>query len=270
MKPKWSYAVCSRCGHIALSPLPKTYQELEQWYSAEYYADHELYPDYDTVDSVYDHLVKQRLQQLEALQSAKGRLLDVGCGMGHFLNLAVKNGWEGYGTEISQAAVATARKRFGLNVFAGPLSQAAYPAGYFDVVTYWDVLEHLGAPRDDLRLTYHLMKPDGLLAITMPNKDGVKARIQGERWRFFRPEYGHIMHYSPQTLTTLLQQTGFETVLVKTTGFFNLKWVYNRLSALSRLSVVDVSLSQAQRLADGLMGWLGIGELITLYARRRP
>ena len=270
VKPGWNYAVCARCGHIALSPLPTTYTELEPLYPAEYYANHELYPDYDDIDSLYDNLVKQRLRQIEALQPSQGRLLDVGCGTGHFLNLAVKSGWNGYGTEISTAAVTIARERFGLNVFAGPLTGAQYPEGHFSVVTYWDVLEHLSAPRDDLRLAHRLLAPNGLLAITMPNKDGVKARLQGRRWRFFRPEYGHVMHYSPPTLTTLLQQTGYEPVLVETTGFFNLKWVYNKLPALSRLRGVNASLRQGQRLADSLMGQLGIGELITLYARKPP
>jgi SAM-dependent methyltransferase len=140
-----------------------------------------------------------------------GRVLDVGCGAGHFLNGMKRRGWQVFGTEVSVGAAAYAGKRFGLEVFVGPLEQAEFPPAYFDAVTLWHVLEHLHDPRATLMEINRLLKDDGLLVFAIPNWDSVDARLFGEFWvGLDMPR--HVYVFPRPALEELLAQTGFKIV----------------------------------------------------------
>ena len=81
----------------------------------------------------------------------KGRILDIGCSAGFFLKVARDLGWETYGLEISEDTAAIARERYGLKVTVGELQEATFESKYFDVVTLWDVVEHVQDPEQLVR-----------------------------------------------------------------------------------------------------------------------
>ncbi|OGR67267.1 MAG: hypothetical protein A2081_01340 [Elusimicrobia bacterium GWC2_61_19] len=140
----------------------------------------------------------------------KGRLLDVGCASGFFIETARESGWDASGVELSPLASAAARDRAGLNVFTGALADAALPDGHFDAVTMWDVLEHFPDPRADLRQAFRILKPGGLLVIQTPNAASAIARLTGGRWACMQRPAEHLYFFSPATLGRLLRAAGFE------------------------------------------------------------
>jgi 2-polyprenyl-3-methyl-5-hydroxy-6-metoxy-1,4-benzoquinol methylase len=97
------------------------------------------------------------------------RILDVGSGHGSFLRLCASNGWECHGVEISQKATEFARHEFGLTIFNGPLGDAHYPDEFFDVVTLWNVLDHLTDPGHALKEIHRILRPGGGLFLRFPN-----------------------------------------------------------------------------------------------------
>ncbi len=108
-------------------------------------------------------------------------VLDVGCGSGDRLLVYRELGLEPYGVEISSAA-AYARDHLGLRVRCGTLRTAAYENDQFDLVTLYNVLEHLHEPNEELDEIHRILRPGGCLVIEVPNADCLQFRLFGARW----------------------------------------------------------------------------------------
>lgn len=100
-----------------------------------------------------------------------GRLLDVGCGKGYFLEMVRKRGWKVYGVDPSQEAVLFARDSLGLDAFAGELKDAHLESESFEVITAWNVLDHMYDPWADLQEIFRILKRGGLLGLRVLNLD---------------------------------------------------------------------------------------------------
>jgi 2-polyprenyl-3-methyl-5-hydroxy-6-metoxy-1,4-benzoquinol methylase len=137
-------------------------------------------------------------------------LLDIGCGEGFFLSNASQAGYTGKGIEISQNAAAYARKEFGLDVKATSFEELRFPENYFDVITLWQVLEHVPYPLMVLKEVHRILKPGGLLATSTPNIEGILAKIFRRRWWNIRRL--HINQFTTKTLTDMLNRAGFKNV----------------------------------------------------------
>lgn len=114
---------------------------------------------------------------LRDLPASKGKLLDIGMGTGNFLAAAVANGYDGYGTDFDNDAIETAKEFFGLqNVFPLNTEEAIkkFGPGYFDVITLFEVLEHLEDPSESLEKIKVLLKKGGYLAISVPYRGSSK------------------------------------------------------------------------------------------------
>ncbi len=205
-----TFVRCQSCGLVYQNPRP-TLDEMSQHYPPEY----ESYstPD-DTGNASW--LLRQAIQLglrkrggFITRHKRSGRLLDVGCATGFFLNgMRSQGNWELYGVEISPYAARIAQDRYGLNVKVGTLEAASFPEGFFDVVTMWDVLEHLHEPQKSLREIHRILKPDGLLVFRVPNAASLDARLFGPFWAGIDPPR-HLYVFSPTTTEKLLQITGF-------------------------------------------------------------
>jgi 2-polyprenyl-3-methyl-5-hydroxy-6-metoxy-1,4-benzoquinol methylase len=141
----------------------------------------------------------------------------MGCGLGYFLKvLESYPGWDGHGCEISEAAVRYARETLGLsNIVRARLAEADFPPLSFDVITMWDVLDHLPHPDPVLGRCHELLAHDGVLFIRTPNvstqllRARLKASVLGTR-----PDVAHLKArdhphiYSSATLRRLLERNG--------------------------------------------------------------
>lgn len=199
---------CRRCGLVFYCPLPSA-SEATALYSAEYFF--REFPDHEAEDQI--RLAHARLQRIES-EVGTGRLLDVGCGRGRFLQAARQRGWEAVGLDVAPAAVKEAAAASGATVLQGTLSRPR-PAGMaeFDVLTLWDVLEHLTDPAGDLRCARHWLRPGGLIVIQTQNANGVTAAWMRERWEQFVPF--HLFHFSTRTLALALAQAGFVGIRIE-------------------------------------------------------
>lgn len=129
----------------------------------------------------------------------KGRLLDVGCGNGGFLNQMRSLGWEVAGVEPDGEAVSVACERYELDVFRGSLEVASFPDGHFDAITINHVIEHVPDPIGLLKECHRVLKPEGKLVVVTPNVNSLGFRQFGEYWRGLEvPRHFHL--FSPQTL----------------------------------------------------------------------
>lgn len=146
-----------------------------------------------------------------------GRILDVGCGSGHFLVIArTLSGMDAYGVEpYHYDAEYAARHR--LSIFKGSLEEAQFPGDFFDVVTLNHVLEHIGDPRSTLREVRRIVKPDGAIVVGIPQTRSLLYRLFGRRWwQLDVPR--HLFVPSIHNLSTLAEELGFRISRVRYNG----------------------------------------------------
>ncbi len=192
---------CTACGLLMTNPrddeatLRRVYAELaDQAYEAEVAG---------RMATAADHLA---LVSRYALRP--GRLLDVGCATGFFPALAADSGWETVGLEPSAWAIERARRRAPRTRFVeGALESADFAPGQFDVITMWDVMEHVESPVMALDRVRGWLAPGGLLFANVPNAESWPARIMGRRWVLLLRE--HLWYFSPATMGDLLKREGF-------------------------------------------------------------
>ncbi|MGL4648521.1 MAG: class I SAM-dependent methyltransferase, partial [Caldilineaceae bacterium] len=201
---------CTRCGLVYQSPRP-TLAEIGEHYPAGY----ESYNDYRSQKTnpllrmAYDYGMRKRTRYITR-RKAGGRLLDVGCAAGVFL-VAMRElgGWEVEGVELDAATADYARRTYGLTVHTGTLEAARLPSAHYDVVTLFDVLEHLHQPTAALREVRRLLRPGGTLVLRVPNLDSWDARLFGEAWAGLDAPR-HLYVYGPKTLSATLEAAGFD------------------------------------------------------------
>lgn len=138
-----------------------------------------------------------------------GSILDVGCGLGFFLRALDPSRWDRYGAEPMPLPYSEAARALGAErIVHAPLTGAALPSEKFDVVTFWDSLEHLPDPRAELQEARRVLRPGGLVVLALPNFGGYQARHFGEDWYHLSLPH-HLWHFTPVTLARLLDSCGF-------------------------------------------------------------
>lgn len=145
------------------------------------------------------------------------RILDMGCGVGYFLEQAAGRGWEVHGTEVGEEALALNRAK-GIAMREAPVSAEDYEPGFFDVVTAFEVVEHLADPAREIRTLARILRPDGgLFYCTTPNFASASRRLLGPGWSVIDfPE--HLGYFTAATLRRGLEAEGFTTMHMTSTG----------------------------------------------------
>jgi 2-polyprenyl-3-methyl-5-hydroxy-6-metoxy-1,4-benzoquinol methylase len=194
-------------------------------------------------------------------------LLDVGCYTGVFVEIAANHGWDAWGVEPSRWAVKQARSR-GLCVVAGTLSSPDLPQAHFDVLTLWDVIEHLTSPREALSQAQRLLKPGGLIVIHTLDIESPFARLMGARWPWLMEM--HIYYFSRHTLCRMLEQCGFRVLSTQTQGrYLRLGYLMNRLGALIPAVGRPAEWLVTRLRLRGIPVPINLGDLFTVYAQAR-
>lgn len=176
------------------------------------------YGNYPLFISVTETTKKRYNQILDKLEQYRqtNRLIDVGCGEGFFLEEAKRRGWEVYGTEYADLYIQIGERK-GFQMQQGILDESRYEAGSFDVVTSFEVIEHLLTPVPEVRKFHTLLRAGGALYLTTPNFNSISRKTLGSRWSAICwPD--HLSYYTPATLDFLLRNAGFQRKQLLTTG----------------------------------------------------
>lgn len=170
-------------------------------------------------ESALDEIERQR-QRLDG--SAGAKLLDIGCGSGHFCAAALRHGFQVCGIEPAEAPARYAAERLGVEVIAGDVFEVEMPTGQFDVITAWDVIEHVADPRAMLRRCVEWLRPGGIMALRFPSArwQKIKALILHQLLSSKRAAFAptiHLTFFSEQTFAQMAQQVGLEVLRTVTT-----------------------------------------------------
>ncbi len=202
---------CSGCGTRYLWPLPSA-EELRKFYEPQYYGG----------DWYKQRGLGRALAQLELAKRDAGNFLDIGCGLGFFIDgVRTECNWRVFGVELTAAAVDFARTELGLEVSQGELSELEYPDAFFDYIQMHNVLEHVRDPMSLLRECRRILKPDGELHLRVPNGT-IDSR---DLLKFFRdrglPPFsksGHLFFFPKRALVWMFEEAGLEVAEARTYG----------------------------------------------------
>jgi SAM-dependent methyltransferase len=161
----------------------------------------------------------RRLLAEVAPRGRRGRLLEVGCGEGRFLQEAAALGWDATGVEILGSVARVARAR-GLDVRSGDLGAASFPSGEFDVAYMNEVIEHVVDPVKLMKEVRRVLRAGGVAILRTGNARSWSARLRGASWSYYRfCPHGHIRFFSPSGARALAAAAGFSRVECRTRGF---------------------------------------------------
>jgi SAM-dependent methyltransferase len=203
----YSYSWCAQCGVIFQNP-QISQKEMLNHYNQESVYDLPI-PRKGIKRILFTHGLHKRAKIIKRFKNS-GRLLDIGCGSGAFINfMAKKMNFEVMGTEINETDINYIKKHYSLNVFFGDIGEVGLPEKNYDVITLWDVLEHIHDPKQMIINLKPLLKPDGLLVLRVPNLNSLDSKIFKKFWAGLdAPRHYYI--FSEESILKLLRDCDFQ------------------------------------------------------------
>lgn len=199
-------ARCGECGHGYVWPVPPADFIDAIYRDAQYYhgsLDSVGFHDYASLELARRRMCTRHLLRIEA-EVSKGQILDVGCATGDFLKVARSRGWRVLGADPSAARGLV--EAAGITLVGTTVHDADVEEGSLDAVTFWDVLEHVSNPIADLARARQLLRPGGVLALTVPDSANFLARLSGRRWFGYKTAGEHLQFFTGASLRLAFQR----------------------------------------------------------------
>lgn len=173
--------------------------------------------DYLKFERTFRNIFQKRLSLLNRFLPKTGRVLDIGCSTGVFLDLfkdptspRLRGAqWETWGVEPSSSAKCAEKK--GHKIINECFEKSQLPKNYFDLAILNHTLEHMGNPLEVLQKVNTILKKDGLIYVDVPNYGGLSSKILGKRWPLLLPNE-HKWQFTKRSLTRILRKTGFKVM----------------------------------------------------------
>jgi SAM-dependent methyltransferase len=211
------------------------------------------YVDYDKDKQAMIPTFQEYLDRIEKLNPTKGKMLDIGAATGFFLDLARQRGWEPHGVEPSDHAASIGRAK-GIDVITGTLDDCRFPDHFFDVITLWDVIEHLPEPRKALATVRRLVKPKGIIVINTPDSGSMLSKTLGTKWHLVVPPE-HLNLFHRKSLQLLLEESGFSVLQTDTIGKrFTIQYVTQTLAHWTKMKVWEKTADYLRSKSFGAWG----------------
>ncbi|NIK55044.1 class I SAM-dependent methyltransferase [Kribbella shirazensis] len=232
-KDGYGIAECLTCGLVQLQPTP-TPETLRALYETDSYFDGvgSGYSEYESQEEEYLATFREDVRRIAEFVPS-GKVLEVGCGYGYFLQCALEAGYDAYGIDLSPTAIKWASERLPDRVFCGLLEEVPQiQKQQYDVIFGSHLIEHLTEPAAFLESAARLLRPGGVIVLVTPNIRSLLSRASGRRWVSYKiPE--HVSYYDPRTITDLLDRTGFSVRAVDSAyQYYALPFVAKRVREL--------------------------------------
>lgn len=204
-KESFTLCKCKNCKLIFTNPRPDQ-KNIGKYYQSENYVSHSNKGNnlvnilYKTVRS---YTLGEKVGWLNSYVKKKGRLLDYGCGTGHFLNRAQKNGWDTIGVEPNPQAAEIAAKNNKIKIYHS--IELFDNENKFDAITLFHVLEHVHDLSFTLKSLLGKLKKRGTLFIAVPNNDSYDAKNYKENWAALDVPR-HLYHFDQNTMSMLAEE----------------------------------------------------------------
>ncbi len=208
----YSILRCECCGLGVTSPFPS--QEILAKANSEIYQAGQRIRIYLSKQGYFEKRYRKYIKSIKRYKE-HGALLDIGCSIGLFLKIARQNGFATTGVELNTDCADFGRKHFNIDIYSKRIEDLSFPEETFDVITIFDVLEHIPDMDRFLLELGRILKKDGLLMLQSPNIDSFMARLTKTKWNWLTPP-DHLYHFTPGSITRLLESRGYCIKGIKT------------------------------------------------------
>jgi SAM-dependent methyltransferase len=262
-------ARCRACSYVFLPRTPDLPKQIEALYAGDYFTGAE-FGDYASQRRTFARNFQAYLKRMRRAGAASGRLLEVGCAYGFFLEQAQAS-FEATGIDVNEPAIAAARAIGARAEFAEFLTYRV--DRLFDVVCMWDTIEHLLDPRAYLERAHAVLEDGGWLFLTTGDIGSLMARVRGAGWRMIHPP-SHLNYFSRPTMTRLLDSVGFDVLPIRSVGTHrDVLNVLHLLGLFSKRALVRRVSGTLERALTGRMPNLGfylnLHDIMFVSARKR-
>jgi len=210
INPVRTWVKCKACGLIYSNPIPNE-ESLDKYYSI--IAKEKFGGIYGDIDTRFEFLVSmsnRRLEKIENYNTGCKSILDIGTGIGVFVGVAEDRGWMADGIELTNEDCNYAKDKYGIQLIQKNFYDIKESIKY-DVVTLFEVIEHLRTPLKDLRRINKLINMEGLLVVATPIQDSLYGRKTRENNVFWNV-VAHLSYFPKDVLINYLNETGFEVL----------------------------------------------------------
>lgn len=212
---------CFECGCHYVSP---KYESDELQKKIQYWAEMDVNDQIRLDEYFSDGVMEFNVREIRKISGFTGNvpgcdILDVGCSVGSFLSTAKSLGMKVTGLEIGKHSARYARNIMGLNVFEGDLLSSGFPDSSFDIVTLYEVIEHLENPASAVEEIWRILKTGGVMAVSTPNLDSLTAAMLKDKWWVINCPDEHISLFTPSTICSFVEKKGFDILECRTSGF---------------------------------------------------
>lgn len=277
--PEGNYVKCVICGLVSVDPLPdfgKMLKQADYWSQVHHISPLKVNQHYSRS---FQEIAFKKYLDMALPYRRNGNLLDFGCGIGGFVDAAEREGWNAYGIDISPSVEVA--KAHGLNAYHCPIDELPISDHYFDVITLFDVIEHIVDLQKTVLDIRRLLRPNGALICITPNLNSLSSKLLGSKWNAIQPD-DHVTLFTKDTLTYFLQTTGFSSVSSSTLDF---NFLYMRYLFTEKPNIEDHDALQkrnrnltsdiikfpilriARQLINGVLDWTGMGDRLIIEAR---
>lgn len=213
-------AECSSCTLRFTQDVPEV-ASISPYYKTEEYISH-TNTSKGLVNRIYQFvrkrtMAKKRKLVEESTGIKQGQMLDMGCGVGSFVNEMKQNGWQVTGLEPDEDARRKAKELYRLDINDTKEFYRLTP-GSFDVITMWHVLEHIHDLSAYIKQLKNILKENGKLLIAVPNYTSLDAKIYHQYWAAYDVPR-HLYHFSPQSMELLMEKCGLRVIKCKPMWF---------------------------------------------------
>ncbi|MBN2516923.1 MAG: class I SAM-dependent methyltransferase [Deltaproteobacteria bacterium] len=216
-RDRWYYKQCLGCGLVSLYPKP-TSQELIENYTDYLPTKNEEIAEWESMMKLINSTSADLVESKTGISN--GKLLDIGCGYGFFLNEMKNRGWQVEGVEISQTGRQYIKETWQIDVYSEPLERCNIRENSYDVVTLFYVIEHVHDPLSLLKAVHAVLKPGGRIMLRWPHTTPI-VRILGplsKHLDLYHAPY-HLYDFSPRTITKLLHLSNFYGIKTMIGGY---------------------------------------------------
>lgn len=210
---------CLSCTTVQLLPQRVSLDD----YNEDYYAYYGRNLQSDTALEVIKLKTYCRLIRVVESYVKVGRMLDIGCGLGHCLKAAQLLGWEAIGIEYSKEGAQIAQRYSGARVFCTKLKKTTFKPESFQAVMMFDVIEHVDNPKELLGRVSKILSPGGILLIVTPNVSSISAKVMGRKWNHYHSD--HLFYFDRNSIKSVFPKDLRIVKIESTLKFFNLAYV---------------------------------------------
>ncbi|MDF2438814.1 MAG: methyltransferase [Bacteroidota bacterium] len=272
LTPERQILCCLKCGVEFLFPqLNDT--ELHQLYSENYYKAWGISGNSENESTKQMKIATFQLR-LDLIKKyvSTGKILDVGCATGYFLEAAREGGYGPYGVELSEYSATIAKQKFGEEkIYNGTIETCKFADGMFDVIAMSDLIEHVRIPEQTLKKAAALLKDDGVIMIMTPDTKTVSNNLMGTKWTHYKLE--HFFYFSHGSMCFLASLCGLEVVhYEKSKKALNFEYLHTQYNVYKHWLLTPAVKTMNALLPSKLRKknfYFSIGEMVVILKKKK-